>query len=188
MSSEAERILTPEEVIREHAPKVYTLARRILGSDADAEDVTQDVLMTVVRKLPTFRGDAAIGTWLHRVTVNAALAYRRKRARRSEHQVGAEPLENLPEADMPRGDMRPWTAAPDANLLNSETRRLIEEAIGRLPEIYRDVYVLADVEGLPNAEIADMLDLQVPAVKSRLHRARLLMRQALAPYFEEAGT
>jgi len=188
LSSESERTLTPEEVIREHAAKVYTLARRILGSDADAEDVTQDVLMTVVRKLPTFRGDAAIGTWLHRVTVNAALAFRRKRARRSEHQVGPEPLENLPEADGPGGDLRPWGPAPDANLLNVEARELIEDAIGGLPEIYRDVYVLADVEGLPNAEIAELLDLQVPAVKSRLHRARLLMRQALAPHFQEAGT
>jgi RNA polymerase sigma-70 factor (ECF subfamily) len=180
-------MLTPEQIIRDYAPRVYTLARRILGSEADAEDVAQDVLMTVVRKLPTFRGDAAIGTWLHRVTVNAALAYRRKRARRSEHVIGPEPLENLPETEPPHGPFHPWSNAPDANLLNQETRELIEQAIANLPEIYRDVYVLADVEGLPNAEIGDILGLQVPAVKSRLHRARLLMRQALAPHFERAG-
>src|ERR1700739_1552758 len=80
---------TAEQVFREHAPRVYNLARRMLGNDADAEDVTQDVLLQVVRKLDTFRGDASLTTWLHRITVNAALAHRRKRATRQKHQVAA---------------------------------------------------------------------------------------------------
>src|SRR5579864_4181035 len=75
----------PEQVFREYGPRVYNLARRMLGNDADAEDVTQDVLLQVVRKLDTFRGDSAFPTWLHRVTVNAALANRRKRATREQH-------------------------------------------------------------------------------------------------------
>src|SRR5271166_1680793 len=75
-----------EEVFREYAPRVYNLARRMLGSDADAEDVTQDVLLQVVRKLPSFRGESAFPTWLHRVTVNTAIAHRRKRAVRDEHR------------------------------------------------------------------------------------------------------
>jgi RNA polymerase sigma-70 factor (ECF subfamily) len=185
-----EQPLTPEDVIRTFAPRVYTLARRILNSDADAEDVTQDVLLTVVQKLPSFRGDAAIGTWLHRVTVNAALAFRRKRARRAEHQVATSaPLDAFPDnAVHGDNDFRPWARTPDANLLNKETQRLIEEAISALPETYRDVFVLADVEGLSNAEIAELLDLQIPAVKSRLHRSRLMMRKALAPHFEEAAS
>src|SRR5437773_8961045 len=74
--------LTPDQVFRDYAPRVYNLARRMLGNDADAEDVTQDVLLQVVRKLDTFRGESAFPTWLHRVTVNAALANRRKRATR----------------------------------------------------------------------------------------------------------
>src|SRR5947209_4631354 len=78
--------LTAEQVFRDYAPRVYNLARRMLNSDADAEDVTQDVLLQVVRKLPTFRGESAFPTWLHRVTVNAALAHRRKRANRDEHR------------------------------------------------------------------------------------------------------
>src|SRR5438132_11956381 len=78
--------LTAEQVFRDHAPRVYNLARRMLGNDADAEDVTQDVLLQVVRKLDTFRGESAFPTWLHRVTVNAALAHRRKRASREQHQ------------------------------------------------------------------------------------------------------
>src|SRR6186997_3640483 len=86
--------LTPEKVFLEHGPRVYNLARRMLGNDADAEDVTQDVLLQVVRKLDTFRGESAFPTWLHRVTVNAALAHRHKRAIQDNHRV-SDPLEDL---------------------------------------------------------------------------------------------
>src|SRR6266545_1803953 len=85
-SAPAREPLTPDQVFREYAPRIYNLARRMLGSDADAEDVTQDVLLQVVRKLDTFRGEAAFPTWLHRVTVNAALAHRRKHGARAEHE------------------------------------------------------------------------------------------------------
>ncbi|HMC63676.1 MAG TPA: sigma-70 family RNA polymerase sigma factor [Gemmataceae bacterium] len=178
--------LTPEQVFRDYAPRVYNLARRMLGNDADAEDVTQDVLLQVVRKLDTFRGESAFPTWLHRVTVNAALAHRRKRATQEQHRVH-DPLDSFHEDGHHAGPVRRWSTQPEDELLDRETQQLIEIAIARLPDIYRDVYVLADVEGLPNAEIADMLGLSVPAVKSRLHRARLLMRDALAPHFEEVS-
>src|SRR5262249_2137327 len=174
-------------VFRDYAPRVYNLARRMLGNDADAEDVTQDVLLQVVRKLDTFRGESAFPTWLHRVTVNAALAHRRKRATRELHRLH-DPLESFQENGRHMATVRRWSVRPEEEVLDRETQELIERAIARLPEIYRDVYVLADVEGLPNAEIADMLGLSLPAVKSRLHRARLLMRDALAPHFEEVTT
>src|SRR4051812_12043995 len=77
---------TPEQVFRVHAPRVYNLARRMLGNDADAEDVTQDVLLQVVRKLDTFRGEASLGTWLHKITAHAALAQRRRRAQREQRE------------------------------------------------------------------------------------------------------
>lgn len=178
--------LTPEQVFRDYAPRIFSLARRMLGSDADAEDVTQDVLLQVVRKLDTFRGESAFPTWLHRVTVNAALAHRRKRASRQKHQV-SDPLEQYLENGHP-GPVRPWSVEPSELAENRETQELIERAIAELPEIYRDVYVLADVEGLPNGEIAELLGLSLPAVKSRLHRGRLLMRDALAPHFEEVAS
>ena len=79
--------LTPELVFREYAPRIYGIARRMLGNDADAEDVMQEVLLQVIRKLDTFRGESQIGTWLHRITVNAALAHRQKRANRQKHEV-----------------------------------------------------------------------------------------------------
>ena len=177
--------LTPELVFREYAPRIYNLARRMLGNDADAEDVTQDVLLQVVRKLDTFRGDSQIATWLHRVTVNAALAHRAEAGQPSEardqRRDGRPRRDRWPRRRGEALERPAGRAGP-----RGRASRLIEEAINKLPEPFRDVYVLADVEGLPNPEIAEMLKLSVPAVKSRLHRARLRMRDALAPHFEEA--
>jgi RNA polymerase sigma-70 factor (ECF subfamily) len=175
--------LTPELVFREYAPRIYSLARRMLGNDADAEDVTQDVLLQVVRKLDTFRGESQLGTWLHRVTVNAALAHRQKRAKH-QNQEAVNGIDEQAEPVGPTGAVKRWNVSPDEPVLAAEQAELIDKAIKELPEPYRDVYVLADVEGLPNAEIGEMLGLNVPAVKSRLHRARLRMRDTLAPHFE----
>ncbi len=171
-------------MFREYAGRVYGVALRVVGNEADAEDVTQEVLLQVVRKLDTFRGDAALTTWLHRVTVNAALALRRKQAACRECCLGGDLGQFLADGTH-AGPVRPWRAAPDEQALGRELRGLIEAAIAGLPPLYRAAYVLADVEGLANAEVAAALGLSLPAVKSRLHRARLLMRAALAPHFEE---
>jgi RNA polymerase sigma-70 factor (ECF subfamily) len=178
--------LTAEQIFRDYAPRIYHLARRMLGSDADAEDVTQDVLLQVVRKLHTFRGESSFPTWLHRVTVNAALAHRNKRAVREERHVH-DPLDHFHEDGHHRSPVRRWAVGPEEQALDREKHELIEKAIAELPETYRHVFVLADVENLSNQEIADMLGLSLSAVKSRLHRARLLMRNALAPHFEEVS-
>ncbi len=175
--------VTPEMVFREYAPRIYHIARRMLGNDADAEDVTQDVLLQVIRKLDTFRGDAQLTTWLHRVTVNAALAYRQKRATRQNRET-SEAADDVLESAPNTAAIKRWNVGPDEPVLAAEQAEVIEKAIADLPAPFRDVYVLADVEGLPNSEIADMLGLTVPAVKSRLHRARLRMRDSLAPHFE----
>jgi RNA polymerase sigma-70 factor (ECF subfamily) len=120
------------------------------------------------------------------VTVNAALAHREKRAIREkrEHPTADE---NGFDPAPPVGQVKRWANRPDDPVLAAEQHAIIEKAIAELPTSFRDVYVLADVEGLPNSEIGEMLGLHVPAVKSRLHRARLKMRDALAPHFEEVG-
>lgn len=178
--------MTPSNIFDRYAPRVYNLARRLLGNEADAEDVTQDVFVQVLRKLPTFRGEAAFPTWLYRVTVNAALAFRRKRTVRKTQPL-PDPLRDF---HYDGGHSRPvhrWTTEPEKRAIDHETHALIEDAIARLLETYRDVYVLADVEGLPNAEIGEILGISLGTVKSRLHRARLQMRSMLAPYFEETA-
>jgi RNA polymerase sigma-70 factor (ECF subfamily) len=173
--------LSAEQVYHDYAPRVYSMARRMVRSDIDAEDVTQDVLLQVVRKLPSFRGESAFPTWLHRVTVNAALSHRRRQAVRQEHGL-ANSLSAFGE-DADGGITFSPAPGPEAEMLSHETRELIERAIDSLPPAYRSVFILADVEELPNAEIAAHLGLSLPAIKSRLHRARLMMRDALAPHF-----
>src|SRR5438132_8394484 len=110
---------TVEEVVRDHAPRIYNLARRMLGNDADAEDVTQDVLLQVVRKLNTFRGDAAFPTWLHRVTVNAALAHRRKASNRLE-MTAADPLDAFVDHGHGLTPLRPLALRPEQVAMDKE--------------------------------------------------------------------
>jgi RNA polymerase sigma-70 factor (ECF subfamily) len=176
----ASRRPTPEEVFHAFAPRVYRLARRMLDNDTDAEDVSQDVLVQVVRKLHTFRAKAEVTTWLHRVTGNAALAHRRRLARCPQRPLDV-PLDCL------QGQGSGASCGPDGQALNRELRRHLEAAVGRLPAMYRDVFVLADVEELPNAEIGRLLGLSLAAVKSRLHRACLMLRDALTPYLGAAS-
>lgn len=176
--------LLSERIVHEYAPRVYNLARRLLGNAEDAEDVTQEVFLQVLRKLPTFRGEATFSTWLYRVAVNTALAYRRKRAVRDKHEV-ADPLTDFAADGQHRVPVLRWVRPPEQEILDREAHRVIEDAIAHLPENYRDVFVLHDVEDLRTADVAALLGLSVAAVKSRLHRARLLLRKELAPYFEE---
>jgi len=175
--------LAPEQIFREYRGTVYKLARRLLSSDADADDVTQDVFVQVLRKLPSFRGEAALPTWLHRITVNAALSYRRKQATSRKHFVPNFPEELLEERSCGKS-VRRRPAEPEKQTLEQEMHRLIEEAMSNLPDNHRDVCVLADVEELSSNEIAGRLGLSVAAVKSRLHRARLSMRKALARHLD----
>ena len=140
-------------MFREYAPRIYHIARRMLGNDADAEDVTQDVLLQVVRKLDTFRGDAQLSTWLHRVTVNAALAHRQKRANRQKRETARRPTTSLETAAAGRPGEAVERRRRTSRCWRPSRHELIEKAIEELPEPFRDVYVLADVEGLPNAEI-----------------------------------
>src|SRR5262249_19152369 len=118
--------LTPEVVFHEYAPRVYNLARRMLGSDADADDVTHDVLLQVVRKLDTSRGEAAFPTWLHRVTVNAALAHRQKRGLRQEREV-SDPMDRFRDEEH-WSRLRRWSVGPEEQALDRETHELIERA------------------------------------------------------------
>jgi RNA polymerase sigma-70 factor (ECF subfamily) len=154
---------------------VYRLARQMLGNDADAEDVTQDVWLQVVRKLSSFRGESAFPTWLHRVTVNAALSYRHRQTRHLKRQVELS-------LELVQSQHNDSSNEPDSQALYFELRQQLESAIAQLPVISRDVFVLADVEERPLAEIGGLLCLKLGTVRSRLHRARRRVRDALARY------
>ncbi len=167
---------TAQEVLSTHLPMVYKVARRVLGNEADADDVTQDVMFRALHKFDTVRDMDRLGGWLHRVTVNASLQHRRKAIRHRKLATGGSLARR-------NGENAKSNVCPVQRLLNNERREVIERAIARLPKMYREVYLLADSEQLSNPEIGEILNLGVAAVKSRLHRARSMMRQALAPYF-----
>jgi len=170
-------------LLRRYQGKVYRLAMNMTRSPQDAEEVTQDVFLAVYRKIGDFDGRAAFSTWLYRVATNAALM--KLRGRRSEPHLSIE--EEGP-AFAPDGHFaRPvadWSELPEDRLLSAERRRVLEQAIDALPPDYKAVVVLRDVEGLSNQEVAEILGATVLAVKSRLHRARLALRERLAAYLE----
>jgi RNA polymerase sigma-70 factor (ECF subfamily) len=173
----------PELLVATFGDRVYRLAIRITGNEQDAEEVVQDALWTAARKIDTFKGEAAFGSWLYRITANAA--YQKLRGRRGNQEVSWEDL--LPTFDElgkhvePVGD---WSTKIEEPAVQSELREVLAASIAALPEDYRTTFVMHDVEGLSNPEIAEALSISLPAVKSRVHRARLFLRQRLARYLQ----
>lgn len=174
-----------EALVDRYGGWIHRVARRVLDDPRDAEEVTQDVLLTVVQKIQTFKGEAAFSSWLYRIAVNAA--YGRLRTRRSRAEVSLEAF--LPVFDDEGrhvGPVADWSGQLDDPAVAAEARAAIERGLRRLPEEYRIVILLHDVEGLPNDEVAATLGLTVAAVKSRVHRARLFLRHELARLFSPA--
>ncbi len=177
-----------EQLMAEHSGRVYRLAYGITRNHADAEEVTQDVFLTILQKGDTFEGRSALSTWIYRVTANAAL--NKRRGKRHEVEVSLE--EHLPafEADGHRsGDraylMADWSEDPERAALAGETRRTLERALDVLPARYRAVLVLRDVEDVSNEQTAEILGESVASVKSRLHRARMALRELLTRQWAE---
>lgn len=174
-----------ETLVDRYGGWIYRVARRLLGDPRDAEEVTQDVLLIVVQKVQTFRGEAAFSSWLYRIAANAA--YQRLRSRRARAEVPLEPF--LPVFDDDGRLAEPvadWSAQLEDPAVAAEARAALERAIAHLPDDYRVVILLRDVEELPNEEVADVLGLSVAAVKSSLHRARLVLRRELAGLWSPA--
>lgn len=166
-----------EALVIRYQARVFRLARRLTGNDGDAQDALQDAFLQVHRHLPGFRGEARFSTWLYRIATNAALMLRRARARR--------PAESLEEY-LPRFDAAGRHAATPAELQlpgyaeESLDRRILAEkaraGIDRLPDLYREAFVLRDLEELTTADVAEVLGLEPAAVRQRVHRARLMLR------------
>jgi RNA polymerase sigma-70 factor, ECF subfamily len=168
-----------EALVNTYSARAHRLAVRITGSEADAEEVVQEALWTVVRRVETFRGDAALGTWIHRITVNAAYDKVRRRRRRRREVPWDDLLtaRNVEERRPRSVDDRSGQASdPTAQI---DLRSALTAAIDDLRAVDRTVFVLHDVDGMSNVDIAATLHLSVPAVKSRVHRARLLLRRRL---------
>jgi len=170
-----------DELVRRYENKVYRLAFKILRHEDDAGEALQDAFLSAYRGLKNFKADSTFSTWLYRVATNAALMKYRKRrdghVSLEQSQSHDEDAEGLQIAD--------WSALPDDELLTGELDEILSEGLDRLPDELREVFVMRDIEGLSNSDVAERLRLTVPAVKSRLHRARLQLRDRLNRYFQD---
>jgi RNA polymerase sigma-70 factor (ECF subfamily) len=175
-----------ETVAERYGPRIYRLAFGVTRNQADAEEVLQDVLLTLARKGALFEGRSALSSWIYRITTNVAL--NKRRGKRREVETPLEDLLPTFQADGHRAGDRAWLLAdwsqnPEEELLSGERRQVLERAIDSLPEHYRAVLVLRDVEGLSNESVAELLDDSIASVKSRLHRARMALREQVTRAF-----
>ena len=174
-----------ESLVARHEDKVYGLALRMTRSEADAAEITQDTFLSAYQHLAEFRGEAAFGSWVHRIAANNALMRLRRQKVLdivSDDLAGPEFTDRGSLAEPPDSD---WSKRADDILLGEELGRAIQTATDALPEGYREVFLLKDVEGLSYEEISEMVGISVPAVKSRLHRARLALRETIDAFYKE---
>lgn len=166
------------ELVRPHERSVYMMALSYMKNETDAEDVAQEAFIKAFRNLSTFRGDAKFSTWLISITLNEA----RNRLRR-QSVVRMQSLDEPPDEDgaVSPALLRDWREIPSEAVEREEVRTLIKKAVETLPEIYRQVFLLRDVEELDVNETAQTLSISISNVKVRLHRARMMLQKELAP-------
>jgi RNA polymerase sigma-70 factor (ECF subfamily) len=172
------------DVAETYGSKIYQLAFRYLRNKEDAEEVTQDVLYKVYRKVDAFRGDAALSSWIYRITFNAAMSRLRtakyQRAQAEDVQIAS--IEGDEGASTARQEIADWSDMADEHVFRSQLRRRVFKAILALPAIYRAPVVLRDIQGMSTEEASAMLHVKDQTLKSRLHRGRLILRQQLAEF------
>ena len=170
------------ELSSAYGPRIHQLAFRYMKNWEDAEEVTQDVLMKVFRKIDAFRGDAALSSWIYRITFNTAMSrLRTGKAGRQAEQQRPEPSAEEPNA-LPPQDPADWSSLADDQVMRREMRERLISALTRLPEVYRTPVLLRDIQGLSTEEASRLLRVKPQTLKSRLHRGRLILRRALAEF------
>jgi RNA polymerase sigma-70 factor (ECF subfamily) len=168
--------------LQAYLPRIQGILRKYIYNESDVQELSQDVVLRALQKLPTFRGEASLSTWLHRITTNAALMFRRRRVMQNKIEE-KKPIEELLETHAP-SDPSQLSKTPDDITSHKATTQALRRAVAELPEAYRRVVVLADMEDMPNEEVARQLNLSLAAVKSRLHRARKMLRDQMINHVE----
>ena len=173
-----------EELVRRYEPVIMNMAYRLLGNRSDAADVCQEVFVLLIRKLGSFRGEAKFSTWLYRVSLNACHDY----ARRSRRHVSISesPSDDLPEIEQRLADDA--FDAPEASMERAEIRKAVHEGIARLPYKFKEVIYLHDLSGYNYKEVAEILDISLGTVKSRLNRARARLASEMKEYREQMSS
>jgi RNA polymerase sigma-70 factor (ECF subfamily) len=175
-----------ERLVRDQGPRLLAVSRRFLRNEEDARDAVQEAFLSAFRSLAKFEHTSKISTWLHRIAVNCCLMRLRTRRRKPE-----QPIEDfLPQFAEDGHQLHPsfsWKGSAETLLEEGETRRIVRDAIDRLPESYRSVLLLRDIEELTTDETAALLDVSANAVKIRLHRARQALRGVLDAHFRKGA-
>jgi RNA polymerase sigma-70 factor (ECF subfamily) len=177
---QAENPLAFEELVNRYSMRVFTLANRVTKHKEDAEDVMQEVFVSVMRKITAFRGQSSFSSWIYRVTLNCALM--RLRKRRQDKSISMEDMMSQVLAVPNR--VNTFNSEGESFRRRSELREALTAAIEELPKDYRPVFILRDVDGFSSLEVSEMLGISVPAVKSRLHRARISLQRHLSELLE----
>src|SRR6187402_1328663 len=171
-----------EKLVRQYDRQIFRTAQHITQNREDAEDITQDVFLKAYRKLDQFQGNSKFSTWLTRIAVNESLM--RLRKRKTSRTVSMDQDVQTEEGSIPR-DFADWSPNPEQNFTQSELSEILKKTIAGLAPGFRTVFTLRDIENLSTEETADALGLSVPAVKSRLLRARLQLRERLSRYLKK---
>jgi RNA polymerase sigma-70 factor (ECF subfamily) len=170
------------ELASTYAPRIQQLALRYVKNWEDAEEVTQDVLMKVHRKIDAFRGDAALSSWIYRITFNTAMS----RLRSARASRGIEIQQNEPSTLEPNeryaNEPADWSSLADDHVLRNQMRERLIASLALLPQVYRTPVILRDIQGLSTEEASAVLGVKPQTLKSRLHRGRLLLREHLADF------
>lgn len=173
-----------EELIKRYEDKIYALAYRILGDKDEAYDVLQDSVINVFQHLREFKGKSSFFTWLYRIVVNSALMKKRKNKHYEISTTDKEQFEHY--SDMSVSDHQTdWSSDPVLSMENKELKKVLNESLNKIPEKYKNAVILKDIDGRPLEEVAKILNISVPAVKSRLHRARMYLRWLLEKYVQQ---
>jgi RNA polymerase sigma-70 factor (ECF subfamily) len=178
------------ELAVRYGPRIQQLAMRHMKNREDAEEVTQDVLLKVHRKIHAFRGDAALSSWIYRITFNTAMSrLRQNRAARAAAQERdrVEALLETGEQVRTLSEPADWSWMPDEHVMRAQLREALAAAVAELPEIYRAPVVLRDIEGLTTEEASSRLKVKDQTLKSRLHRGRLMLREKLEVFRSGLG-
>lgn len=183
MAIDDDRKLTFEQIHKKYQPKIYNLILRIIGDHDDAEDLTVETFVNAYRAWERFRGDARVSTWLHQIAVNNC----KNRFKQRDRQREREPVSLDDGIETDSGELgrevADWRNVPEQALMDKEFAARLHRAVESLKPDYKVVFVLAEVDDLSYDEIARVTELTVPAVKTRLHRARNMVRQKLEPYY-----
>jgi len=177
-----------EELVGRTEDRLYRLAMRYVRNESDAQEILQSAYLSAWLKLSSFEGRARFASWMHRVTVNSSLMLLRARSRRPE--VAIDDLEPTEISDtLGQGGQQPgasdnWSKRPDEEAQSAELRRQIVIAVGSLPEVVRSTFLLRHVDEMSTEDAAGRLGISIPATKTRLHRARKVLRQSLGRYIE----